>query len=214
MKKSQRPFTFEIKRSRLPASTSSTFQRYVVPADPSTARKIPAELATNIASASLAGSLPSRRILPSLSQRMTWLEESVPAAPEAAEAIHVSEWDQSDDSMPTSMSPASWRRLAHRMQLSMVPGHGGGLETLGERLPTCRGLSVGSVACHKRHGELTGSLKPFGFPAEQSFAAKIGVGRSRSGQADRQQQSASSEDWSPSLVPNHGLHSPTGTDKP
>ena len=94
--------TFEIKRSRLPASTSSTFQRYVVPADPSTARKIPTGLATNIASASLAGSLPSQRILPSLSQRMTWLEESVPAAPEAAEAIHVSERDQSDDSMPNA----------------------------------------------------------------------------------------------------------------
>jgi hypothetical protein len=90
MKKSQRSFTFEVKRSRLASRTPSTFQRYVV-APLGAEVQIEQEPAGSM-SIQARDPIPVRsvgRILPSLLGEKVWVEEPVlptPAPPEPVEA--------------------------------------------------------------------------------------------------------------------------------
>jgi hypothetical protein len=91
MKKSPRPFTFEVKRSRFASRTPSTFQRYVVA--PVGAEVRNAQEAFDPKSVRARDPVPVRsegRILPSLLGEKVWVEEPVlpaPAPPEACETL-------------------------------------------------------------------------------------------------------------------------------
>jgi hypothetical protein len=89
MKKSQRPFTFEVKRGRLPSRQASTFQRYVVP-DRAEARKFPEILLTRIEPvADVTPAASEGRVLPDLSRDKVQVEApiaSMPAAPDPIES--------------------------------------------------------------------------------------------------------------------------------
>jgi hypothetical protein len=95
MKKPQRPFTFEVKRSRFASRTPSTFQRYVVA--PVGAEVRNAQEAFDPKSVRARDPVPVRsegRILPSLLGEKVWVEEPVlpaPAPPEPLEACETQE---------------------------------------------------------------------------------------------------------------------------
>ncbi len=90
MKKSPRPFTFEVKRSRLASRTPSTFQRYVVaPAGADVQNVQDASGPTSIRASDSPPLRSGGRILPSLLGEKVWVEEPVlpaPAPPEPVEA--------------------------------------------------------------------------------------------------------------------------------
>jgi hypothetical protein len=90
MKKSPRPFTFEVKRSRFSSRTPSTFQRYVVaPAGAGMQNEQKAAGPTTIWASDPPPLRSEGRILPSLLGEKVWTEESVlpiPAPPEPVEA--------------------------------------------------------------------------------------------------------------------------------
>jgi len=95
MKKSPRPFTFEVKRSRLASRTPSTFQHHVVApvgADVHNEREAAGSTSSR---ASDPPTLRSEgRILPSLLGEKVWVEEPVlpaPAPPEPVEACETLE---------------------------------------------------------------------------------------------------------------------------
>jgi hypothetical protein len=89
MKKPQRPFTFEVKRSRLPSRKPSTFQRYVVP-DLAGARHMPDASERPVADVADVPSLSTgARILPSLSGERIWTEEPASPATTAPNLIKV-----------------------------------------------------------------------------------------------------------------------------
>jgi hypothetical protein len=88
MKKPQRPFTFEVKRSRLASRTPSTFQRYVV-ADVQDVQD-----ASGPTSVRARDPIPVRsegRILPSLLGEKVWVEQPVLPAPEPPEPVEACE---------------------------------------------------------------------------------------------------------------------------
>jgi hypothetical protein len=73
MKKSQKPFTFEVKRSRLSSPKVSIFQRYVAASEPEPARRTPDASGLQIATHVESPPPPSPvRILPSLLRERTW----------------------------------------------------------------------------------------------------------------------------------------------
>jgi hypothetical protein len=92
MKKSQRSFTFEVKRSRLATQKASTFQRYVVAPASADVR--------NVQNTSGSTSVRARdpilvrsegRILPNLLGEKVWVEEPVLPAPVAPEPVEARE---------------------------------------------------------------------------------------------------------------------------
>jgi hypothetical protein len=92
MKKPQRPFTFEVKRSRLASRTPSTFQRYVVA--PAGADVQDVQDASGPTSVRARDPIPVRsegRILPSLLGEKVWVEEPVLPAPEPPEPVEACE---------------------------------------------------------------------------------------------------------------------------
>src|SRR5688500_3583482 len=92
MKKPQRPFTFEVKRSRLASRTPSTFQRYVVA--PAGADVQDVQDASGPTSVRARDPIPVRsegRILPSLLGEKVWVEERVLPAPEPPEPVEACE---------------------------------------------------------------------------------------------------------------------------
>jgi hypothetical protein len=92
MKKSQRPFTFEVKRSRLPSQQASTFQRYVVAPDLAGAGKAPAASHLRVTAFEEATPLTvPTRILPSLSGEKLWREEPVAQVPVASDLLETCE---------------------------------------------------------------------------------------------------------------------------
>jgi hypothetical protein len=90
MKKSPRPFTFEVKRSRLASRTPPTFQRYVVAPVSTEVQREQEALGHKSVRASDHPPLRSDgRILPSLLGEKVWVEQPVrlaPAPPEPVEA--------------------------------------------------------------------------------------------------------------------------------
>ena len=90
MKKSPRPFTFEVKRSRFSSRTPSTFQRYVVaPAGAGVQNEQKAAGFTSIRASDPPPLRSEGRILPSLLGEKVWVEEPVlpaPAPPDPLEA--------------------------------------------------------------------------------------------------------------------------------
>ena len=116
MRKPQKPFTFEVKRSRLPSREPSAFQRYVVEIDRIPINKPPALVELSAARANEASHRP-RRVLPDLSGET---KRSVPVTPlpcQGAERIHAHE----DHEEPASVLP-----LASASQ-SRSPGEPSGL---------------------------------------------------------------------------------------
>jgi hypothetical protein len=95
MKKPPRPFTFEVKRSRLASRTPSTFQRYVVaPAGAGVQNEQKAAGFTSIRASDLPPLRSEGRILPSLLGEKVWVEQPVlpaPAPPEPLEACETQE---------------------------------------------------------------------------------------------------------------------------
>jgi hypothetical protein len=95
MKKSQRPFTFEVKRPRLPSQRASTFQRYVVaPVGADVRNEQDASGDTSIQTSDPIPVRSEGRILSSLLGEKVWVEEPMlPAAapPEAVEACKMLE---------------------------------------------------------------------------------------------------------------------------
>jgi hypothetical protein len=95
MKKSPRPFTFEVKRSRLASRTPSTFQRYVVAPVGADVQNV--QDASGSTSIRARDPIPVRsegRILPSLLGEKVWVEQPVlpaPAPPEPLEACETLE---------------------------------------------------------------------------------------------------------------------------
>lgn len=89
MKKPQKPFTFEVKRSRLPSRKASSFQRYVVPHALGASLKLDAP-EPPVAKVADTPSLRSvARILPSLSSERIWTEEHASPATAAPALIKV-----------------------------------------------------------------------------------------------------------------------------
>jgi hypothetical protein len=87
MKKPQKPFTFEVKRSRLSSPKASTFQRYVAAPEPEAARRTPDASGLQAAIRVEPPPPPSPvRILPSLLGERIWSKEpEVP--PQATPAV-------------------------------------------------------------------------------------------------------------------------------
>ncbi len=105
MTKHQRPFTFEVKRSRLSSPKTSTFQRYVVaPAPLVEVRIAPARSGRLVTDPGEAAPSPSAaRILPSLLGERIWAEEPIaiiPAEPAPVAPIEVPEEPEAEMSPP------------------------------------------------------------------------------------------------------------------
>jgi hypothetical protein len=88
MKKSHKPFTFEVKRSRLSSPKASTFQRYVAAPEPEAARRTPDASGLQAVIRVEPSPPPSPvRILPSLLGERIWSKEpEVPKIVEKPEA--------------------------------------------------------------------------------------------------------------------------------
>jgi hypothetical protein len=113
MKKSQRPFTFEVKRSRLPSRTPSTFQRYVA-LDPAGERHKPDASELPVAKGADVPSLPKgARILPSLSGERIWTEEPVAPVTAAPDLIQVEAVEEPE----VEVSPAAPETTAPAVDL-------------------------------------------------------------------------------------------------
>jgi hypothetical protein len=92
MKKSQKPFTFEVKRSRLPSPKASTLQRYVVAPELHQTRKALDASGLQVVVARDAPPLPAKaRILPSLMRDGLRIEELMPPIPVASSLSDVPE---------------------------------------------------------------------------------------------------------------------------
>jgi hypothetical protein len=105
MTKHQRPFTFEVKRSRLSSPKTSAFQRYVVAPDPVVeAQTTPSQSWRSVTDPGEAAPRPSAaRILPSLSGGEVWAEEPIaiiPAEPAPVELIELPEEPVAEMSSP------------------------------------------------------------------------------------------------------------------
>jgi hypothetical protein len=91
MKKSPRPFTFEVKRSRLTSRTPPTFQRYVVaPVGADVQNKQKAAGFTSVRASDPPPLRSEGRILPSLLREKVWVEEPVLPVPAPLEPIEPS----------------------------------------------------------------------------------------------------------------------------
>ena len=106
MTKHQRPFTFEVKRSRLSSPKTSAFQRYVVAPDPLVEMQTtPSQSWRSVTDPGEAAPCPSTaRILPSLSGGKIWAEEPIaiiPAGPTPVELIEEPEEPEAETSPPT-----------------------------------------------------------------------------------------------------------------
>jgi hypothetical protein len=113
MKKPQRPFTFEVKRSRLPSAKASTFQRYVVP-DLARTRHKPDASELPVAKVADVPSLATgARILPSLSGERIWTEEPVSPATAAPDLIQVEAVEEPE----VEVSPAAPETTAPAVDL-------------------------------------------------------------------------------------------------
>jgi hypothetical protein len=92
MKKSQRPFTFEVKRSRLASQTPSTFQRYVgAPVATGVQNEQDASGPTSIRASDPPPPRSGGRILPNLLGEKVWVEERVQLAPAPPEPVETCE---------------------------------------------------------------------------------------------------------------------------
>jgi hypothetical protein len=89
MKKIPKPFTIEVKRSRLPTRQQSTFQRYAVPA--LTETKLESMLPQGQTPLQNPAPPPpsQRRVLPDLSAGKVWVEEPVPQQADVTEPVLV-----------------------------------------------------------------------------------------------------------------------------
>jgi hypothetical protein len=112
MKKSPRPFTFEVKRSRLATPKASTFQRYVVALVGAEVRN--EQETAGPTSIQTSNPIPVRsvgRILPSLLGEKVWVEQPVrlaPASPEPVEACETLD-------EPSPIESAMVERLANQV---------------------------------------------------------------------------------------------------
>ncbi len=112
MKKSSRPFTVEVKRSRLP-SANATFQRYVVAFELAEARTALQASQPRFATIEVPRLPSAARILPDLSGEKNWIEEPVShrrAVPDPIEPCETIEMPVTEASPPIShmmVSPAA-----------------------------------------------------------------------------------------------------------
>jgi hypothetical protein len=107
MKKSHKPFTFEVKRSRLPSPKASTFQRYVVAPELHQTRKAPDASGLQVVVARDAAPLPSKaRILPSLMDERIWIEEFMPPIPAASSPGDVPEAGEEPEAVVEALPAA------------------------------------------------------------------------------------------------------------
>ena len=146
MKKSPRPFTFEVKRSRLASRTPPTFQRYVVA--PVSAEVQREQEAFRSQERPSKRSLPVRsggRILPSLLGEKVWVEQPVRRHPRLlSRSRHARRWTSLRSSHlrsnPRWLNGPPIRPMRSRAGLN-GPG------ALRDPLTICRGASAGSDAC-------------------------------------------------------------------
>ena len=105
MTKHQRPFTVEVKRSRLSSQKPSAFQRYVVaPAPLVEVRIAPVQAGRFVTDHGETPCLSAARILPSLLGVRIWAEEPIAtltAGPAPVEPIEVPEEPEAEMSPPT-----------------------------------------------------------------------------------------------------------------
>jgi hypothetical protein len=107
MKKSQKPFTFEVKRSRLPSPRATTFQRYVAAPEHHQMRKVPDASGLQVMVARDAAPLASKaRILPSLMSKRVWIEELMPPIPVASSPGDVPEAGEERETVVAALPAA------------------------------------------------------------------------------------------------------------
>ncbi|WP_147021806.1 hypothetical protein [Microvirga aerophila] len=117
MKKSQKPFTFEVKRSRLLSPKASTFQRYVAATERHQTRKAPDASGLQVVVARTAAPLPSKaRILPSLMRERVWIEELMLPVPVASSLSDVPEVVEEPEAVVEAL-PAAPEVMASRADL-------------------------------------------------------------------------------------------------
>jgi hypothetical protein len=116
MKKSQRPFTFEVKRSRLSSRTPLTFQRYVVaPVGTEVQNEQDASGPKSIRASNPAPPRSHGRILPSLLGEKVWVEELTSSAPAPPEPVDVCEVPEEPAIEPTAAAVEMIEPLADRV---------------------------------------------------------------------------------------------------
>ena len=108
MKRPQRPFTFEVKRSRLPSRPPSAFQRYVVEIERTPVSK-PADLAELSTAGANEAPCQPMRVLPDLSGERVWTEDAVPLPPQRFEPINTTR-NQEEPAQVLASAPASQSR--------------------------------------------------------------------------------------------------------
>jgi hypothetical protein len=117
MKKSPKPFTFEVKRSRLPSPKASTFQRYVVAPELHQMQKAPDASGRQVMVPLDAAPLPSKaRILPSLMRERIWIEELMLPIPAASSPGDVPEAGEEPEAVVAAL-PAAPEVMASRADL-------------------------------------------------------------------------------------------------
>jgi hypothetical protein len=108
MKKSQKPFTFEVRRSRLPSPKATTFQRYVVAPEFHQTRKALDASGLHVVVARDAAPLPSKaRILPSLMRDGLRIEELMLPIPVASSLSDVPEAVAEPDAVVAALPAAA-----------------------------------------------------------------------------------------------------------
>jgi hypothetical protein len=117
MKKSQKSFTFEVRRSRLPSPKATTFQRYVAAPEHHQMRKVPDASGLHVVVARDAAPLPSKaRILPSLMSKRVWIEEPMSPIPAASSAGDVPETGEEPEAVVAAL-PATPEVMTSRADL-------------------------------------------------------------------------------------------------
>jgi hypothetical protein len=107
MKKSRKPFTFEVKRSRLPSPKASTFQRYVAAPERDPARRTPDASGLQVAISVEPPPPPSpARILPSLLSERIWIEELMSPIPVASSPGDVPETGEEPEAVVAALPAA------------------------------------------------------------------------------------------------------------
>jgi hypothetical protein len=152
MKKSPRPFTFEVKRSRLTSRTPSTFQRYVVAPGGIEVQNVQEALAPKSIRVSDRPPLRSGgRILPSHLGEKVWVEEPVLPAPRLLSRLRRLRRGRSQRS--SHLRPHSrWLNFQpiRPMRSRTDPN---GPSALRDHLTNCLGASAGSGACRGLPGK-------------------------------------------------------------
>ena len=145
MKKSPRPFRFEVKRSRLPYRKISTFPLDVVAPISTEAQNEQGASGPKSVRASDTTSLRSEgRILPSLWGEKVWVEEPVVSAPTPSEPI---EGRETPEELEIEPSAAAFEMSEPTADLADAePSRPKGAGALRNHLMTCRAASAGSVA--------------------------------------------------------------------